>query len=132
MIGFSYISATAMKRSKNSDKMIFKISKTSDWFSEDNQPIEGAIKRPFEHWQTRTLSESEFDIKFGEREGLWRSKGKNHKHSKDGYCMRQMDDVMTWSIEINSLEELMKIVSESDHPLVITDNSLEIYDDYRE
>lgn len=111
--------------------MIFKISKTSDCGAEE-PPIDGAIKRPFEHWQTRTLSESEFDIKFGEREGFWRSKGKNHKHDERGYCTRQMDDVMSWSVEINTLEELITLSDKCGHELVLGHQSIEIYDGYRE
>ena len=111
--------------------MIFKIRRTSRW-DDENPSIDGAVKRQFENWQIRSLSEDAFNEKFGEREGLWRSKGKNHKHDERGYCMRQMKDVMFWSIEINTLEELMKIAKECLHPIILSDDSLEIYDDYRE
>lgn len=110
--------------------MIFKIRRTSQWDGE-NPPIDGAVKRSFENWQTRSLNEDAFNKKFGEREGLWRSAGKNHKHDENGFCMRQMDDVMVWSVEVNSLEELINMAK--DHGgIVFTEDALEIYDDYRE
>lgn len=35
-------------------------------------------------------------------------------------------------IEINSLEELQKLQAAVEHPLIFTEDEIEIYDDYRE
>ena len=37
-----------------------------------------------------------------------------------------------WEIEINTLEELLDLLKEADHELIISDGYIEIYDDYRE
>lgn len=37
-----------------------------------------------------------------------------------------------WYIEINTIEELMAFKREVGVPIIIRDNSIEIYDDYRE
>ena len=37
-----------------------------------------------------------------------------------------------WFIEINSLEELIAFAKEVRYELVVTENSIEIYDDWRE
>lgn len=97
----------------------------------------GATMQPHECWQTRTLSELEFNKKFSDREGAWRSKGKNHTTKENGWVTRQVEDIERLTIEINSLEDLMKIVNEFGQCVVsppddIRAPSIEIYDDYRE
>lgn len=110
--------------------MKYIISRTSSY---DKKPCKEAFKYPHEIWHTRTCTEVEFNEKFADREGLWRSKGKNHKVTKEGYITRQEKDKEMWTIEINSLEELHNL---SEKYGLLTYNSpssaIEIYDDYRE
>lgn len=115
--------------------MIFTVSRTSMW--NEDKPCEEAEKRNFEYWHTRTCTEEKFNEKFSLREGLWRSKGKNHKITKEGYITRQEENRDAWSIEINSLEELMKFYNKYGAIIISEDlfcksSCLEIYDDYRE
>lgn len=37
-----------------------------------------------------------------------------------------------WDVEINTLEELLDLLKEAGHELIISDGYIEIYDDYRE
>jgi hypothetical protein len=116
--------------------MIYVITKTSAYG--DEKPCEEAKKRIFERWHTRTCSEDEFNEKFSDREGLWRSKGKNHTITKDGYITRQEDDEEAWSIEINTLDDLQKLIDKYGSLIIFDQHHalnvpyIEIYDSYRE
>ncbi len=116
--------------------MIYTIKRTSVW---DNEcPCKEAKKRRFEYWHTRTCNEDEFNKRFSDREGLWRSKGKNHSITKEGYITRQEDDKEVWSIEINTLDDLQKLIDKygkliiSNKDWKVKAPSIEIYDDYCE
>lgn len=116
--------------------MDFIISRTS-LYSEEEAPCEGAFKKPMPVFHVRTVSEEEFNRKFSEREGLWRSRGTNHTVTEEGYIKRQEPDRERWCITINSLEELNafhekygQLVYGSDYSSGTP--SIEIYDDYRE
>ena len=92
--------------------------------------------------ETRTPfhSPEEFDKKFADREGSWLSVGTNHRIDKNGYICRDCEMMNVWTIEINSIEELIALSRKygeiiiTDHYLDINDMypTLEIYDDYRE
>ena len=92
--------------------------------------------------ETRTPfhSPEEFDKKFAYREGSWLSVGTNHRIDKNGYICRDCEMMNVWTIEINSIEELIALSRKygeiiiTDHYLDINDMhpTLEIYDDYRE
>lgn len=110
--------------------MLFRVSRTSQW-SDEVSPLDGATLQPVENWQTRAVSEEEFNRRFSEREGLWASKGKNHKLTPEGWVTRQMEDIQDWCIEINSLEDLIGI-SEREGRVIVNPGHIEIYDDYRE
>ena len=115
--------------------MKFIISRASEWG--DDSPHNNAKKEFVEHWHIRTCSEESFDEKLSFREGLWRSKGKDHTVTEKGYIKRRESDVEVWIIEINTLEELIKLSSECRiivGPISETHNlpTIEIYDDYRE
>jgi len=115
--------------------MKFIISRTSEWG--DDSPHNNAKKEFVEHWRTRTCSEDEFNKIFSSREGLWRNKGKDHTVTEKGYIKRRESDVEVWIIEINTLEELIKLSSENQiivGPISEMHNlpTIEIYDDYRE
>lgn len=116
--------------------MNFVITRTAE--HGDIKPCKEAFKSKIKYWHTRTCNEKEFNDKFSDREGLWKSKGKNHKVTKDGYITRQEEDRETWMVEINSLEELLKFQKKygelvlSHSYLDDKTNSIEIYNDYRE
>jgi hypothetical protein len=59
----------------------------------------------------------------------WLSDGQSHR-IENGIHVRDMTQ-RYWSIEINSLEELIELIGEVGH-IVVTEVSIEIYDDYRE
>lgn len=116
--------------------MDFIITKTSDYFNEE-PPCEGALKKPFPVIHVRTCNEEEFNRKFSEREGLWRSKGTNHTVTNEGYIQRQEPDKERWCVTINSLDELMAFYETHGQIIIGSDYqshtpSIEIYNDYRE
>lgn len=92
--------------------------------------------------ETRTPfhSPEEFDKRFAAREGAWLSVGTNHRIGRDGYICRDRDMMNVWTIEVNSIEELVALsrkygeIIVADHYLSSNDEypTLEIYDDYRE
>ncbi len=116
--------------------MKYIVSRTSAYGEE--KPCEEAFKHPYENWHTRTCNEEEFNKLFSDREGLWRSKGRNHTVTDKGYITRQQDDTMEWTIEINSLEELNAFASKYGELVISPDAysskspEIEIYDNYRE
>ena len=111
--------------------MIFKIKRTSN-FDSEKKPCENSFKHDFENWHIRTCSEEEYNKNFAKCEGgLWREKGTNHQITKDGFITRQEGMKSCWAIKIDSLDELVKF-SDEEGKLVVSGDSIEIYDDYRE
>lgn len=119
--------------------MIFEVTRTSSW-SEENPPCDGCIPIKIRRVETRTLgSAEEFDARFGKREGEWFSVGTNHRFNNQGYITRDREEVDTWGMEINTLEELIEFKNRVGEELVIGTSynnpefpMIEIYDDYRE
>ena len=118
--------------------MIYIVSKTSQ-YGQDYPPFENSFKHKHENWQTRSCTEEYFDKNHSAREGSWRSNGKNHKTCNEGkWITRQHPDVDLWSIEINSLEELLRFIEDNGRIIIGQSNDnggvmeIEIYDDYRE
>ncbi len=118
--------------------MLYTIKRTSI-YDDKVSPCEKAFKAKHEYWHTRTCTEDEFNKRFSDREGMWRSKGKNHSTLNDGqYITRQEKDAELWSIEINSIEELMAFVAHNGEIIIKPEGyntkspEIEIYDDYRE
>jgi hypothetical protein len=76
----------------------------------------------FPVWQERTCSIKEFNQRFGKQEGLWESKGGEHKETKcdninchcinGKHCRRRMDDKKFWCIDFKSLSELQHFFDE--------------------
>lgn len=116
--------------------MIYIIKRVSCY--NDESPCEEAIKKPFENWQTRAYTEDSFNERFSLKQGTWRSIGKNHTTTKEGYITRQLNDEMLWSIEVNSLEDLDKFIQKYGTIIIEgPDNknkapTITIYDDYIE
>ena len=102
----------------------------------EEKPCDEAFGYPHERWHIRACSEEEYNRLFSEQEGLWRSKGKNHGITEKGRIIRQEEDIVDWTVEINSLDEL-NAFAEKYGELVISIEPhgspwIEIYDDYRE
>lgn len=115
----------------------FLISRVSAY---DESPHDKAYKITYDRKEVRTLkTEKEFDRKFGDREGLWRSKGVHHIINEEGYIQRtHLNKNEGWAIKFSSLEELIEF-SEENGSLVFTASSsssclseIEIYDGWRE
>lgn len=119
--------------------MIFEITRTSSW-NEENPPCDGCIRIKVTRVDTRTLgSAEEFDKRYGKAHGTWLSIGTNHRFNKYGYITRDLGEVDSWGIEINTLEELMELKERVGEELVFGSSwhnpefpMIEIYDDYRE
>ena len=118
--------------------MKFKISRTSAY---DEKPCAEARRMSVQVWHTRTVTEEEFNRKFSDREGLWRSKGREHKVVHNGeWISRRQKNEQAWGIEIGSLAELLiltekygrLIFSGGDTPDTPDTPEIEIYDDWRE
>lgn len=112
--------------------MKFRITRTSVY--DDVKPCEKAVKGKYLYTHTRTCTEEEFNKRFAHREGLWRSKGINHRVDSRGYIQRE-DERKGFLIEINTLEELVAFVDEVGDIVISKDNpmpEIEIYDDYGE
>lgn len=115
--------------------MKFRITRTSGDYFDEARPCKKAVKGTYLHTHTRTCTEEEFNRKFAHREGLWRSKGINHRVDSRGYIQRE-DEREGFLIKISSLKELLELIAEVDCPVVISKDhptpEIEIYDDYRE
>ena len=116
--------------------MIYILKRASEY--NEKSPCEEAVLRPFENWQARSCTEEYFDEHYSPKLGLWRSKGLNHTTTLDGNIIRQMEDVIQWSIEINTIEELHQFVKKYGN-IVIYENygnhnadCINIYDTYIE
>lgn len=119
--------------------MKFIITRTSEWG--DSSPCAEAKRDRVVRVESRTFrSPEEYDKKFAAREGAWLSVGTNHRIDRDGYICRDREMMDLWTIEINSIEELVALsrkygeIIVADYYLNANDEypTLEIYDDYRE
>lgn len=95
-----------------------------------------------ESWAIPTFDE--WNKRFSVYDGDWQSKGINHKET-EGHIIREFPDdkLGFWIIEIDDLNELLEICSETEDRIILDqtvlwmkergiDGSIEIYDDYRE
>ena len=119
--------------------MKFIIRRTSVWGN--SSPCAEAKEDQVVGIETRTFrTPEEFDKRFAAREGAWLSVGNNHRIGRDCYICRDRDMMNVWTIEVNSIEELVALsrkygeIIVADHYLSSNDEypTLEIYDDYRE
>ncbi len=118
--------------------MKFIVYRTSSW-GRDMPPCAEAKRDSIVRVETRTcLSPEEFDKRFAKQEGKWFSVGANHRVNEKGYITRDNGTWDVWSIEINSLEELVDFVNKYGEIVIGFDYNnkeykyVEIYDDYRE
>ena len=115
--------------------MEFIITRTSMLYA---KPCDNAYEAKHPDYHIRTCTEEQFNERFSSREGLWRSKGKDHCITEEGFIERREKDKKCWTIKIESMEELESL-SKNYGPLVVDMNTykdesptIEIYDDYRE
>jgi hypothetical protein len=118
--------------------MIYIINRASDHYIKKESPCEEAIEKAFENWDTRLCTEESYNNRFALKHGTWRSKGKNHTLTEDGYITRQMEDNLLYIIDINTLEDLHRLIDK--YGTLIIDNgdsrnktpTITIYDYYME
>lgn len=117
--------------------MKYQITTSSSWGDEDESPWKTAKKEPFPRYDTRTCTEEYYNEHLTRHDGKkWREVGTDHTVLPDGNIRRTMEDENVWVVEINTLEELMKLQEECGHSIIISSRnpipSIEIYDGYRE
>lgn len=118
--------------------MKFVVRRTSEW-NDKVSPCEEAKRDSIVRVETRAcLSPEEFDERFAKREGKWLSVGTNHRVNEKGWIVRDNGLIDVWSVEVNTLDELVEFYNKYGR-LVIEDcmwneayKEIEIYDDYRE
>ncbi|HBU62424.1 MAG: hypothetical protein CMH91_15065 [Oceanicaulis sp.] len=118
----------------------FVVTRTSCW-DLTKAPCEGATAKAMDFIDRRTFKTfEEHDAKLGASAGAWTSKGVDHRVTETGIERRFPLSKSVWVIEVNSLEDLLKlareegelVVSASDYGLPEGIPSVEIYDSYRE
>lgn len=117
--------------------MKFVVSRTSIWG--DEQPCDEARRDKIVRVDVRTFSSpEEFDSSLARIEGKWYSVGSNHRIDKDGCIARDFEMIDVWTIDINSLNELL-VFCDKYGDVIIQDcmwndqyKEIEIYDDYKE
>ena len=108
--------------------MKFRISRTSMYREE--KPIPEAQEDTYTRVDERTFkSAEEHDARFGTFH-KWHSTGENHRVTPIGIA-RDFPNQPCWSIEINSLEDLVEL-SKKYGQLVLDKDEIEIYDSYRD
>lgn len=109
--------------------MIFKIKRTS---SGSTKPCEEAVPGLTPKWHTINYTEEYYNKHHAnEKTGLWRERGTNHQVTKEGHITRLEGVEKCWNIQIDSLEQLIEF-TEKYGKIVLTKDSIEIYDYYRE
>lgn len=114
-------------------EMKFIIKRTSIWDQES--PCEEARRETYTRIDERIVDDPK-KIHFGNVAQTWYKQGENHR-VENGHIKRDFPGEREWFIEINNLDDLLKLKSKygdlvlgehcsSDFP------SIEIYDDYRE
>ena len=118
--------------------MKFIVSRTSVW-DKEKQPCEEAKRVSIVRVETRTLlTPEEFDRRFSQREGKWLSVGTNRRVNERGYITRDNGMIDVWSVELNTLEEIIEFCDKYDSVVIEhciwnkAYKQIEIYDDYRE
>ena len=105
--------------------MKFEITRTSQWNSDETPPCEGAIQEVEEITNTYKM---EKDLSY--YEGYFFNV---RTFTENGVKMIELTDKkLRWYLEINSLEELMDFQKKEGSSVILSDNTIEIYDDYRE
>lgn len=118
--------------------MKFIVRRTSLW-DDEKPPCEEAKRDSIVRVEIRTfLSPKEFDERCAKREGKWLSVGTNHRANEKGWIVRDNGMIDVWSVEFNTLDELMEFYDKYGNIVIKncmwneTYKEIEIYDDYRE
>ena len=120
--------------------MKFVVSKTSTGIDLFNAPCEEAkldniIK--VDKYYFRTPEEYNKRNGFGNYK-KWHEQGENHRTDKDGYIIRDNGLITVWTIELNTLDELIAFYNKYGEIIIqkcwLNESymQIEIYDDYRE
>ena len=106
----------------------YTVSRTS--VSSYTKPCEEAVQITVPYYDVRTFRSFQYhQDKLGYS---FLDKGTEHKELPDGKGIsRRMEDELAWSITINTLEELQAFITKYDE-IIMTEDSIEIYDSYRE
>jgi hypothetical protein len=114
--------------------MKFEIRRTSN-YGDGEKPYDGANQERVANYDQRTFkSFEEHDSKLKQS---WLSRGTEHAVNEKG-IVRRIEDVLAWTIEINSLDELMELYKKEGSLIIQKSwnnngmNCIEIYDGYRE
>ena len=104
-----------------------------------NPPCEEAKRESIVRIETyRYTSPEEYDKAYRWLNKQWFSEGTNHRINKHGLIARDNGMVEVWTVEINTLEDLMEFYDKYGSIIIDTyfwsddTHMLEIYDDYRE
>ncbi len=121
--------------------MKFAIRKTSHW-GNGEMPYKTAVQEYVPQYDVRTCTEEYYNNNMPRMRGReteprqkWRDTGTEHTVLPNGHISRRMpQDRLIWTIEIESLEQLMALQNEVGSLVISYDNmpSIEIYDTYRE
>lgn len=118
--------------------MKFIVSRTSDAFSR-KPPCNEAKRDKIVRVDTRTFpTPEEFDLRRSAIEGKWFDVGTNHRIDERGYITRDNGTIEVWTIELNSLVDLIDFCDKYGDAVIQpccfnkSYKEIEIYDDYRE
>lgn len=118
--------------------MIFEVIRTSD-LGGKKIPYEKCIRVKLK-WVDRRkfLTPELYDKNKPSNCKKWFDEGTNHR-TEDDCIARDIGEIEVWGMEINSLEELLNFINETDEEVIISTSlvdyktpCLEIYDDWRE
>lgn len=115
--------------------MKFRISRASK-LANLEKPCEEAELSNIKLWDERYCNEETFNRKHGKMDGLWKSKGKNHKTLKNGNIAREVGQNKVWTINISTFKELTNFLDKYGESIINTPKEHEqygtitIYDDY--
>ena len=112
--------------------------KTTTWEEDNESPYPDAFKE--QYIKVDCIRKEYYDNAYKGDDSEWKERGKNHR--TNGEWMERDFDSMGWFVEINSLEELMKIIQITGQNIIISPQrweakdktipEIEIYNDFRE
>jgi len=121
--------------------MEFLIERTGLWNNEKPCDDKRLFEKQYDKCEVRTLNSFEaFNLKFGESEGNWKSKGIEHCINSDGFVQRIITTAQKgWFIDLKTLEEIMQFKKTIGFDIIIKNSmwnkqisSIEIHDGWRE
>ena len=110
--------------------MIFEVFRSSYRGVGDHPPVEGAFKTQRVRVDRRTVSSPD-QLRYEPERSTWYQVGTNHR-VENGRIQRDMEMREVWAVDIPTLEALLTFIGTCGHEIVMTKDTIEIYDDYRE